>query len=86
MANLDTKVVTKKKIDKELSLRVLKNDAAERIYVEFSSKDGKLVLQKSFQDTFYGKRDAQLFQDSLKSIDDLKNYFNRSKNDIKRNS
>lgn len=77
MSGLDNKVIRKKKLDKELTLKVLHNEAAERIFVEFSSKDGKLVLQKSFQDNFYGTRDAKAFEVSLKSIDDLREYFRR---------
>lgn len=77
MSGLDNKVVRKKKLDKELTLKVLKHEAAERIFVEFSSRDGKLILQKSFQDNFRGNKEAVEFENSLKSIDDLKEYFRR---------
>ncbi len=72
MGNLEYKVVRKKKVDKELTVQVLVNYAAERILVEFSSKDGKMILQKSFQDTFYGKEEAKQFENSLKSFDEFK--------------
>lgn len=75
MASLDLKVLKKKKIDKELTLKVSRNESSERIFVEFSSKDGKIVLQKSFQDNFYGHRDAEVFENSIKNIDALKAYF-----------
>lgn len=75
MGNLEYKVVKKKKLDKELNLKVLFNLAAERILVEFSSKDGKITLQKNFQDTFAGREQAKTFENSLKTIDDLKNHF-----------
>lgn len=75
MSGLENKVIRKKKLDKELTIRVLRNEAAERIFVEFSSKDGKLVLQKSFQDNHYGRKEVKVFEESLKSIDDLKEYF-----------
>lgn len=75
MGNLEYKVVKKKKIDKELTLRVLINHAAERILVEFSSKDGKIVLQKSFQDNYYGKEEAKAFETTIKSISELKSHF-----------
>lgn len=75
MGNLEYKVVRKKKLDKDASVRVLINHAAERILVEFSSKDGKIVLQKSFQDTHYGREEAKTFEDSLKSMDDLRSHF-----------
>lgn len=75
MGNLEYKVVRKKKIDKELNLRVLVNNAAERIIVEFSSKDGKIILQKNYQDNYYGREEAKVFEDSMKSIADLKARF-----------
>lgn len=75
MGNLEYKVVKKKKIDKEMTLRVLVNNAAERILVEFSSKDGKIILQKSFQDNFYGREQAKAFEGTLKSINELKAHF-----------
>jgi len=78
MSLLDTKVLRKKKLDKELNLRVFKNEASERLFVEFSSKDGKMVVQKSFQDTYSGRIEAKVFEDAFKSIEDLKNYLNRS--------
>jgi hypothetical protein len=77
MSLLDIKVLKKKKLDKDLNLKVTKNEASERIFVEFSSKDGKLVLQRSFQDTYMGRMEADRFQDTFKSIDDLKTYFKR---------
>lgn len=75
MTSLDNKIIRKKKLDKELTVKVIKNEASERIFVEFISKDGKLTLHKSFQDTFYGREDAKKFEDSINSIEDLKNYF-----------
>lgn len=79
MATLENKVLRKKKIDKELSLKVTKNDAAERIFVEFSSKDGKMVLQRSFQDTFHGRTEAGVFEESIKSINELVAHFERNR-------
>ena len=84
MSQLDVKVLKKKKLDKDLSLKVTKNDATERIFVEFSSKDGKLVIQRSFQDTYYGRLEADKFEESMKTIEDFQSYFAskvRSKND-----
>ena len=75
MSLLDAKVLKKKKLDKDLNLKVTRNEANERIFVEFSSKDGKLVLQKSFQDTYQGRTDAKTFEEAFKSLDDLKKYF-----------
>lgn len=75
MANLEYVVVRKKKIDKELYLRVLFNEAAERILIEFSSKNGKMLLQKSFQNNITGKEAAKVFEKSYKSIKQLKKHF-----------
>jgi len=75
MAILETKVLKKKKLDKELNLKISKNEASERIFIEFSSKDGKLIVQKSFQDTYYGRKAADGFENQFQTIDDLKAYF-----------
>lgn len=75
MSNFENKIIKKKKIDKELNLKVTQNNASERIFVEFSSENGKLVLQKSFQKNHKGTEEALEFQDSIKSIADLKKYF-----------
>jgi len=75
----ETKVMREKKVDKKLTLRILKNESAERIYVEFVSKDGKMTLQRSFQDTYYGREDAKVFEKSIKSHDDLIAYFEEKK-------
>lgn len=75
MSNIEYRVVKKKKLDKELTLRVLKNDASARIYVEFSLDSSTMVLQKSFQDTFAGRKEAETFQDTIKTGFDLKRYF-----------
>jgi hypothetical protein len=70
-----TKVIKIKKLDKESTLKMTQNLMSGRIFVEFSSEDGKLVLQKSFQDTYDGNKEAQKFSKKIKSIDDLRKYF-----------
>ena len=75
MGLLDVKVLKKKKLDKDLNLKVSKNDASERIFVEFSSKDGKLVVHKSFQDTYLGRMEATKFEETYKTIEELKAHF-----------
>jgi predicted polyphosphate/ATP-dependent NAD kinase len=77
MAILENKVLRKKKIDKDLNVKVIKNDASERLFVEFSSKDNKLVMQKMFQNTFHGRLEAQTFEDSFQSYEEFKEYFNK---------
>lgn len=74
MSILDTKVLKKKKLD-NIILKVSRNEASERIFVEFSSKDGKLVVQRSFQDTYHGRLEAAKFEERFKSFDDLKSHF-----------
>ena len=75
MANLETRVVKTKKLDKELTLKVSHNEASARIFVEFSLESSKVLLQKTFQDNFLGRQDAEDFQGSIKSTNDLKRYF-----------
>jgi ribosomal protein S13 len=73
--SVDFKVIKSKKVDPETNMRVLRNDALSRIAVEFSSDTTKLKVQKSFQDTFQGRLDAEKFQKSIRSTKDLKSYF-----------
>lgn len=75
MSSLDFKVMKKKKLDEETNLRVLKNTALGRISVEFSSDTCKLIVQKSFQNTHEGRKEADEFSKTIKSTDDLKRYF-----------
>jgi hypothetical protein len=79
MTSLDKKVLKKKKLDKELNLKVSRNESNERIYVEFSSKDGKLFLERNFQDTYYGRLEAGAFEESFKDMEDFKSYFDKRK-------
>lgn len=68
------KVVKTKKLG-NLLLQVSENEHSERIFVDFSTVDGKLKLQKSFQNNFEGKKEAKEFQGRFKSLGDLKKYF-----------
>lgn len=69
--SLENKVLRKKKLDKELLLKVCQNDATERIFVEFSTKNGRMILQKSFQNNFYGRQDAEAFEKSIATIEEF---------------
>ena len=69
------KVVKSKKLGKTMLIEVSFNEISKRIFVDFSSIDGKLRLQRSFQDTFEGKQEAKNFEKSLKSLNDLKKHF-----------
>lgn len=73
MQNMDVKVLRKKKLDKEASLVVFKNEMSGRIFVQFTGT--KLTLEKSFQDTHNGREEAEEFAGSIKSMTDLRNYF-----------
>lgn len=74
-----TKVLKNKKLDKELTLKMTQNLMSGRIFVEFSSESAKLVLQKSFQDTYEGNKAAQEFSKTIKSLKDLRKYFGLDK-------
>lgn len=71
----ENKVLKKKKLDNEASLKVTQNEMSGRIFVDFYSEDGRLKVQKSFQDTHQGRADAEKFQKKIKSIKDLRKYF-----------
>lgn len=74
-ANPLVKILKNKKLDKELTLKIFQNLMSGRIFVEFASDSGKMVLQKSFQNTYEGNKEAQEFSKRFKSIKDLKKYF-----------
>lgn len=76
--SIETKILKEKKLDKErLNLKISRNEASERIFVEFSSQDGKLVLQRSFQDTYHGREEAKTFEKKFKSLDSLQTHLKR---------
>ena len=75
MINGYEKTVKSKKLDKDSSLKITKNEKAGRISVAFSSNDGKLVISKSFQDTYEGRKLMEEFSQSINSIEEIKNYF-----------
>ena len=69
------KVVKSKKLGKSMLLQVSFNEISKRIFVDFSSVDGKMKIQRSFQDSFEGKKQAKEFEKLFKSLKDLKKYF-----------
>lgn len=75
MSNLEYRVLKNKKVDKELTMRVLKNPALSRIAVEFSSTACRMSVQKTFQDTYEGRVEAAEFEKTIKNTEDLKRYF-----------
>lgn len=72
---LDNKILNQGELKGGLQVKTVRNSPSERIFVEFSSPDGKLVLQRNFQDNITGRKLADDFKNSLKSLDDLKRYF-----------
>lgn len=76
--NIENKQIKNKKVDKETTLKVYFNEAAQRIFVEFFTKDRKLVLQKNFQNNPQGIKDSEHFQESIQSTNDLRKYFGLS--------
>jgi len=53
----------------------------DRIYVEFSSDDKKLVLQRSFQNNYFGQIKSNEFAKSLKNLKDLQKRLGYNKSD-----
>lgn len=84
MADFEYKILKNKKLDKELTLKISQNEMSGRIFVEFSSEDGKLVLQKSFQNNIDGKKEANKFSKTIKNMNALKKYFglDKEKNNV----
>ena len=72
---LDDKVLKTEELDGGLKMKVTENNSSERIFVTFSSPDGKLVLQRNYQNNFKGRLQAETFENSFKTLDDLKKYF-----------
>ena len=73
--NTDFKLLKEKKIDKGTTLRVSQNLMSGRIFVEFTSNNPRIVLQKNFQNTMDGKLQSEKFAKSIKSTDQLREYF-----------
>lgn len=69
------KIVKTKKLGKSVLLQVSENEYSGRILVDFSTTDGKLKVQKTFQNNFEGVKAAKEFQKKFKSLTDLRKYF-----------
>ena len=77
--NTDFTLIKEKKIDKETTLKITQNIMSGRIFVEFRSNNPRIVLQKNFQDSLYGKLKSEEFVKSIKSTDQLREYFGLKK-------
>jgi hypothetical protein len=64
------KVIRKTKLDK-VTLTMCENQISGKIFVEFSTRSGKLKLQRNFETL----DKAEVFAEKIKSADDLKKYF-----------
>jgi hypothetical protein len=73
--NSDFKLIKEKKVDKGTTLKISKNLMNGRIFVEFASDNPRIVLQKNFQDTVDGRGKSEEFAKSIKSTDQLREYF-----------
>jgi hypothetical protein len=73
--NTDFKMLRKKDLDKGTTLKITQNLMSGRIFVEFATEDRKLVLQKNFQDSLDGKSESDKFSKSIKTTDQLREYF-----------
>jgi len=68
---MENKILKQKKLNTELNLKISEDSYSDRIYVEFSSDDRKFVLQRSFQNNYFGQLDSAEFSKSLKTLKDL---------------
>lgn len=71
----DFKLLKSKEIDTDTFLRISKNLMSGRIFVEFSCKNPNLMIQKNFEDSLYGKKQADTFSKSIKNSDQIRKYF-----------
>ena len=75
----DFKTLKEKKIDKNTTLKVSQNLMSGRIFVEFVSQNPNIVLQKNFQDSYYGRQESEKFSKSIRSTEQLREYFGLKK-------
>ena len=75
----DFKTLKEKKVDKNTTLKVSQNLMTGRIFVEFASQNPNIVLQKNFQDNFYGRQESEKFSKSIRSTEQLRDYFGLKK-------
>ncbi len=71
----DFKLLKEKKLDEETTLKISQNLMNGRIFVEFSSVNPKLLLQKNFQDSLDGREKYKEFAKSIKNTSQLIEYF-----------
>jgi hypothetical protein len=70
------KYFKKKKISENLTLQIIPLKNNDRIAVEFASVDRKMVVQKTFQLSFYSLNELRQFVNKIKTFQDLKDHLN----------
>lgn len=70
---MENKLLKDKALDAETKLTVTKING--RIVVEFRHNSGKMVKQRSFQDSYEGRKEAVTFSKTIKNTKDLRKYF-----------
>lgn len=78
--NSDFKILKEKKLDKLTILKVSQNLMNGRIFVEYTSENPRIVLQKNFQDTYDGKLLVEAFSKKYKNTKELREYFGIKEN------
>jgi len=73
--NTDFQIIKKKDLDKDTTLKVSRNIMNGRLFVEYSSNNPRIVLQKNFQNSIIGKRECDDFAKSIKNTNQLRAYF-----------
>jgi len=73
-ANSDFKLIKEKKLDEETTVKVTKNVMSGRIFVQFTSNNPRMVVQKNFQDDLFGKIESEKFLKSIKNTNQLRQY------------
>ena len=71
----DFKLIKSKEIDKDAFLKISKNLMSRRIFVEFSCKNPNLMIQKNFEDSLSGKKQADTFSKSIKNAEQIRKHF-----------
>ena len=74
----DFKLIKQKKLDRETLMTVSQNIMSGRIYVQYTSENPRIVLQRNFQDNYEGLREVERFAESIRTTVELKKYFGLS--------
>ena len=78
----DFKILKEKKLDRGTTLKVSKNLMSGRVFVEYTAIEPKLTLQKNFPDSYDGKIRSEEFAKSIKTTDQLLEYFGLKRKEV----